>query len=187
MLRPTQLNSIVRRVQDLAFAPCDTVAHRVKETMTTKPHVTIRQASIFDIDAVAPLFDAYRQFYRKPSDLTAATQFLLDRVRNGDSIVLTANTDDDGVVGFAQVYFSFSSVSMARVLILNDLFVVPEARHVGIGTRLLEEVVSIGKKMEAVRITLSTEANNVVAQALYKGKGWKEQTDFRVYNLSLSK
>jgi hypothetical protein len=51
--------------------------------------IFVRQATIFDVDLLAPLFDAYRQFYRQPSDLELARQFLFDRLRNDQSIRLS--------------------------------------------------------------------------------------------------
>jgi hypothetical protein len=67
------------------------------------------------------LFDAYRQFYHKPSDL--ARQFLHARLQNNQSIVLLALQSDNSAVGFTQLFPSFSSASAAPILILNDLFV----------------------------------------------------------------
>src|SRR5258708_28943950 len=56
-------------------------------SMSEQTDVTVRQATIFDLDLIAPLFDAYRQFYRKPSDLGLARRFLLERLQHNQSIV----------------------------------------------------------------------------------------------------
>jgi hypothetical protein len=87
--------------------------------------VTVKRATFDDLDLVAPLFDAYRQFYRKPADLVVAKTFLAERFKNNESIILLATGSDDAVVGFVQMFRSFSSGAAARILILNDLFVVP--------------------------------------------------------------
>ncbi len=147
--------------------------------------VTIRQASIFDVELVVPLFDAYRQFYRKPSDPDLAYRFLFDRVRHDQSIVFIAEQPDGSTVGFAQLFPSFSSASAARIYILNDLFVAPEFRRQGIGAQLLDEAARFGRAAGAVRLTLSTEVTNQSAQALYEARGWVRQTEFYVYNLTL--
>ena len=39
----------------------------------------VRQAGIGDLDALVPLFDAYRQFYKRETDPSAAREFLLQR------------------------------------------------------------------------------------------------------------
>jgi GNAT superfamily N-acetyltransferase len=131
------------------------------------------------------LFDAYRQFYRKPSDLNLARQFLFERFHHNQSIVFLALRPDGSAVGFTQLYPSFSSASAARIFILNDLFVQPEARRAGVGSALLAAAASLGRALGAVRLTLSTEVMNAAAQALYETEGWTRQTDFYVYNLSL--
>jgi ribosomal protein S18 acetylase RimI-like enzyme len=80
----------------------------------------------------------------------------------------------------------FSPVSAAPILILNDLFVLPEARRVGVGRQLLRSAMVFAKSVGAVRLTLSAEVTNTIAQALYEAKGWKLQTEFCVYNLPLN-
>ena len=76
------------------------------------PHITIHQAVLADLDALASLFDDYRQFYGQPSDLAAARAFLQARFEHGESTIFCAKTDGQAV-GFTQLYPSFSSVSMA--------------------------------------------------------------------------
>jgi GNAT superfamily N-acetyltransferase len=153
--------------------------------MPERKDPTVHEATIFDVDLAAPLFDAYRQFYGQPGDLELARQFLMARIRHGESIVLMALEAEDSALGFAQLYRSFSSASAAPILILNDLFVRPDARRKGVGTLLLGAAVEYGRKSGAMRMTLSTEIANTAAQALYEAQGWKRQTDFYVYNLAL--
>jgi GNAT superfamily N-acetyltransferase len=140
--------------------------------MNGERRVRVRQPTISDLDLVAPLFDAYRQFYRKPTDIALAKQSLSERMQQGEA------------VGFTQLYPSFSSGACARIVILNDLFVVPEARRSGVGTTLLRTAAESGKAVGAARLTLSTEITNKTAQALYEAEGWKQQTDFFVYNFA---
>lgn len=153
--------------------------------MAEQHDIAVRQATIFDLDLLAPLFDAYRQFYRKPSDLGLARQFLLERFQHNQSIVFLAVRQDGSAVGFTQLFPGFSSVSAARILILNDLFVLPEARRKRVGSLLLAAAASFGRAVRAVRLTLSTEVTNETAQALYEAEGWTRQTNFYVYNLAL--
>ena len=154
-------------------------------TMNEQPDITVRQGTIFDVDLIAPLFDAYRQFYRKPGDLGLARRFLLERFQHNQSIVFLAVRQDGSAVGFTQLFPSFSSASAARILILNDLFVLPEARRKKVGSLLLAAAASFGRAVGVVRLTLSTEVTNEAAQALYEAEGWVRHTDFYVYNLAL--
>ena len=153
--------------------------------MHEQPEIVVRQTTMKDLDLLVPLFDAYRQFYRKPSDLGLARRFLFDRLQHNESIVFLAAREDGSAVGFTQLFPSFSSASAARILVLNDLFVLPEARRMRVGARLLAAAASFGQAFGAVRLTLSTEVTNEAAQALYEAEGWTRQTDFYVYNLAL--
>jgi GNAT superfamily N-acetyltransferase len=99
--------------------------------------ITVRQATIFDLDLLIPLFDLYRQFYRRPSDPDLARRFLRERFEHNESIVFLAMLGNDAAVGFTQLFPSFSSAAAARIFILNDLFVLPEARRMGAGSQLL--------------------------------------------------
>src|SRR6185295_388785 len=148
--------------------------------------VAVRQATIFDLEILVPLFDAYRQFYRKPSDLDLARRFLRERCQNNQSILFLAIDTHGSAAGFTQLYPSYSSASAARILILNDLYVVPQARRKRVGSMLLAAAARFGKEIGAVRLTLSTEVTNTHAQALYEAEGWIRQTDFYTYDLALT-
>jgi ribosomal protein S18 acetylase RimI-like enzyme len=146
---------------------------------------TIRRATASDLDVVAPLFDAYRQFYRKAPDLELARRFIAERFERGDSTIFLA-VDAGGVaLGFVQLFPSLSSGAAARIFILNDLYVVPSARKAGVGRALLEAAASFGRSEGAVRLTLSTELTNTPAQSLYEAAGWQPDRTFRVYHLPL--
>lgn len=146
--------------------------------------ITIRQATVFDLDLLVPLFDAYRQFYRKPSDPELARRFLRERFQHNQSVIFIALDEGGSAAGFTQLYPSFSSASAARIFILNDLFVEPEFRRRGVGAQLLQEAARFASAAGAVRLTFSTEVTNTPAQALYESCGWVRQIDFYVYNFS---
>ena len=73
---------------------------------------------------MVPLFDACRQFDKQASDPQSARVFLRDKFNHGESVVFLASQGPTPV-GFTQLFPSFSLVSMARVFLLNDLFVAP--------------------------------------------------------------
>lgn len=147
-------------------------------------NITIRQATLSDLDELTVLFDAYRQFYGRASDVGAARTFLLARFNHGESVLFLAR-EDHVAIGFAQLYPSFSSVSLARTFILNDLFVAPQARRKGVGSKLLAAAVEFAKTLSAVRISLSTAASNDAAQSLYQTADWTRDEQFLVYQFTL--
>ena len=145
----------------------------------------VRQASIRDLDTLVPLFDGYRQFYRQPSDPDRAHAFLAERFAQHESLILLACGEHGAGLGFTQLFPLFSSVRMARIYLLNDLFVAPDARKHGVGKALLEASAKHARALGAVRLWLQTELNNAPAQALYTSAGWKRDPDFCDYGLSL--
>lgn len=137
--------------------------------------LAIRRATSADLDAVAPLFDAYRRFYGQPGDLPRARAFLADRIGADESIVLLAERDGQAV-GFTQLYPMFSSVRAARMWVLNDLYVDAGARRGGVARGLLEAAADFARDDGAVRIVLETTVDNTGARALYRDAGWQEET-----------
>jgi GNAT superfamily N-acetyltransferase len=149
-----------------------------------EPEENIRQATVEDLDDLARLFDEYRTFYRQPSDIEGARRFLLARFENNQSVIFIA-TRNGSATGFVQLYPSFSSAAMARIFVLNDLFVAKEARRHGTGTALLQKAAEYGKAVGALRLSLRTELTNATAQRLYQSIGWKRDEVFCGYELNL--
>jgi GNAT superfamily N-acetyltransferase len=153
--------------------------------MNHEQPVTVHQATLAEIEVIAPLFDAYRQFYGKPSYPEACRAFLAERFKYNQSIIFLAKDGQGTAIGFAQLYPSFSSGSLTQIFILNDLFVVPSARRQGVASRLLQAAADYGRAAGATRLTLSTAVTNQNAQALYEREGWSRDTEFYVYHLLL--
>lgn len=147
--------------------------------------ISVRQATVHDLEQVVPMFDAYRLFYGQPSDAALARRFLSDRFARRDSTILLAHADA-AVAGFTQLYPSFSSTRVARILILNDLYVEPAYRRCGVGRALLLEAARYAIGTRAVRLSLSTAHTNVPAQRLYESLGWVLDETFRTYTIATS-
>jgi ribosomal protein S18 acetylase RimI-like enzyme len=144
--------------------------------------VEIVLASPADVGDVAPLFDAYRQFYGKPPDVEAARRFLFARLSKSECVLFLARLEEK-VVGFVNLYPVFSSVGLARQWILNDLFVASEARRRGVGRSLMERARQFAIGTQANGLALETAIDNYVAQRLYEGLGWKRDQEFYRYFL----
>lgn len=149
--------------------------------MTLSTH----RAGPADLDALALLFDAYRQFYGQTSDVPRARDWLRSRLRVGESVVLLAKRGG-AIVGFVQLYPMFSSVRTAKTWILNDLYVDASARRGGVARALLDAATAFAREDGAAGISLETTQDNAAARALYRAAGWSEdQTQW--YSLSFSK
>lgn len=146
----------------------------------------IHQATIADLDQLVPLFDAYRQFYAQPSDLSGARAFLSERLKRAQSTIFLALDETGHALGFTQLYPSFTSTRMRRIFILNDLYVAPEGRRQGVGKALLTASADFARTEGAARLTLSTAIDNLTAQRVYEANGWVRDEAFYSYNLALS-
>lgn len=133
----------------------------------------ISRAVPADLDALAVLFDAYRGFYGQPSDLPRARQWLRDRLRFGESMVLVARRGG-AMAGFVQLYPMYSSVRTAKTWILNDLYVDAGARRRGVARALLDAAADFARADGAAGISLETTVDNAAARALYRSAGWQE-------------
>ena len=159
------------------------------------PHITTRLATPADLDVLAPLFDAYRQFYAQPADLAVARAFLAERMQRRESVILLAvapavftapgtdrTTEKDSVIGFCQLYPTFCSVEARPIYTLYDLFVRPEARRSGAGKALLLAAESLAAAHSKARMDLTTARTNLTAQAAYAALGWVRDEVFLAYS-----
>lgn len=147
--------------------------------------LTTRLATLADLEAVAALFDAYRQFYQQPADLALARGFIEARLQRAESVLLVAETASRGVVGFCQLYPLFCSVRAVPMYVLYDLFVAPEARGLGAGRELMLAAEAHAAQAGAARLELSTARNNTAAQSLYESLDWVRDEAFFVYSKNL--
>jgi GNAT superfamily N-acetyltransferase len=138
-----------------------------------------------DLEDVVPLFDKYREFYEAGSDHAAARAFLTERTERHESVIFVAYASPHQPVGFTQLYPSFSSVSLKRLWILNDLFVRADVRRGGVGRALLERAREHAAETGAKGLILSTAVTNKAAQTLYESCGWRLDDEFLHYHLFL--
>jgi GNAT superfamily N-acetyltransferase len=142
---------------------------------------SVRQAVLADLDELSTLFDQYRRFQGQASDVAAARSFLRERFDHGESVLFICH-DGATAVGFAQLYPSFSSVSLSRVFVVNDLFVQEAGRRKGVASKLLSAVESYAWSLGSARVTLNVARGNTSAQRLYEERGWKQDDQFFMYH-----
>jgi ribosomal protein S18 acetylase RimI-like enzyme len=145
----------------------------------------ITRATVAEAKKLAPLFDLYRQFYRCNSNIDEALAFLTERLANDQSVIFIASNSEGSICGFTQLYPSFTSLGMARVWILNDLYVVESLRRAGVGRMLMLAAEEFACSTGARSITLETQVSNTHAQALYKNLGYDPEAGFMVYSKQL--
>ncbi|MBS1918064.1 MAG: GNAT family N-acetyltransferase [Bacteroidetes bacterium] len=140
----------------------------------------IRRATIKDIPRLSVLFDLYRIFYKKESDINGAKKFLEERILNNESIIFVAE-EENLLLGFTQLYPLFSSTRMKRSWVLNDLFVLREHRGKGISKQLIDQAKEIAKETQAAGVALETEKTNLIGNNLYPSSGFVLNTENNFY------
>ena len=136
---------------------------------------------------VIGLFDKYRVFYKRSSDIVLAERFIGERLANNESVIFVALKE--GIpAGFTQLYPKYSSVSATKNWILNDLYVEKEYRKHGIGESLVRTAMQFAKDTGADYVQLETAIDNHTAQQLYEAIGFKKQPpdeEFFLYRINV--
>jgi len=140
----------------------------------------ITRANIADLEELSLLFDAYRVFYGKATDLEGAAFFLSERIIKEESVIYIARTKGI-MVGFTQLYPLFSSTNMNRIWLLNDLYLHPDYRGLKISNLLLDRAKQLALETKTIGISLETAKTNIPGNALYPKAGFKLDEDHNYY------
>jgi len=132
----------------------------------------VQKANLSHLDDLATLFDAYRVFYGKYTNIPAAKQFLTARMHQEESIIYVAEDPNYAVVGFVQLYPLFSSTRMQKLWLLNDLYVRPSSRGNGISIQLIDAAKKLVYETQACGLILETEISNTIGNKLYPRAGF---------------
>ena len=150
-------------------------------------HIKIFNVKIDHLESLGSLFDQYRQFYNQAPDVDRSLSFIKERIERQDSVIFIALNESDKVLGFAQLYPSYSSISTGKKWILNDVFVSASSRRLGIAKMLMQRVEKLAIETGATSIFLEVQVNNENAQHLYKSFGYIEETEHYSYFLEVNK
>ena len=146
----------------------------------------IRRLTPADLDALAPLFASYLDFYRVTQPPQHQRQFLAARLAAEDSAAFGSFGESGDITGFALCHLAHNSLRLAPAWILHDLFVDPRSRRQGSARQLLDAVHNAARAAGACEVVLSTAHDNRAAQALYKSAGYQQDKVFRTYVRNLA-
>ena len=135
--------------------------------------VQIREAKLSDLENLSDLFNSYRMFYGKKSDLKVANEFLRSRIENKDSKIFVCDLNNE-LSGFVQLYPIFSSTRVSKYWLLNDLFVDIEKRGKGYSKLLIDRSKELVIESKACGMMLETEKSNDIGNMLYPSTGFKK-------------
>lgn len=138
-----------------------------------------------DLPALMPMLRSYCDFYRvDPSDekLAQLAQALIDHPAEGVQLIARETTGATGTaggpLGFATIYWTWQTLYAARVGVLNDLYVTPQARGTGTARALISQSLQLCHERGAAKLVWETAPDNETAQRLYDGIGAEKSTWF---------
>ncbi|MGG1674816.1 GNAT family N-acetyltransferase [Neobacillus sp. NRS-1170] len=143
-------------------------------------NLIIRQATIQDLNKIVPIFDSYREYFNQQRNPMKVENFLFERFEHLESVIFIVEREGE-VIGFAQLYPVFSSLSLQRVWLLNDFFITEAYRQQGVGKQLFAKVKEFSTLTKSKGIELSVEHINQKAWEFWEKLGFKLDEEFRYY------
>jgi len=140
-----------------------------------------------DLSDLLPLMRGYCDFYEvSPSDdaLLAMSRALIEDPRR-EGLQLIARNDAGEAVGFATVFWTWSTSSAARIGVMNDLFVAAEARGHGTADELIAACARLVRDRGGRSLDWQTAKDNLRAQAVYDRVGGKRDERWLSYSIEL--
>jgi ribosomal protein S18 acetylase RimI-like enzyme len=144
--------------------------------------MTVSKATIHDIDPLSMLFNEYRIFYKKESDLQNISAFLSERLNNNDSVIFVAKSANNNFMGFVQLYPLFSSTRMKRLWLLNDLYVNPTFRGQKVSVMLIDRAKQLALETNSAGLMLETAKSNAAGNNLYRKTDFILDTEHNYYS-----
>lgn len=141
----------------------------------------IELATLDNLDNFAELFNNYRIFYKQDSDLEKGKLFLLDRIKQKETVTFIAQKDGKHV-GFAQLYPLYHYKSLKKQWLLSDLFVDPQYRGLGLSVKLIDRCKLFCKETNACGLLLETQKTNQIGNNLYPKCGFEVDNEHNYYN-----
>ena len=135
--------------------------------------ITITTVGESDLDDLLPLMRGYSDFYEvDPSDeaLLAMSRALIENP-DLDGVQFIARDEDGTALGFATIYWMWSTSRAARIGVMNDLFTAAAARRRGVGEALIQRCLEAVRERGAELLQWQTARDNHTAQALYERVG----------------
>jgi GNAT superfamily N-acetyltransferase len=139
-----------------------------------------------EFEALLPLIAAYQGFYEvEDADRDRNRSFFRRFLAPSEVGLLLAAREEGGeILGYACLYWHFSSTKAAETVLMNDLFVVPEARGRGVGRALIEASADVARERGAAWLEWATAPDNHTAQRLYDSMT-SEKSTWLEYELDL--
>jgi GNAT superfamily N-acetyltransferase len=187
--KPQQLNRAPNRVVWSVYFARTAVPARdprlaCRATVQSVPaELQIAPVDAAEFEQLLSLIAAYQRFYEVDDvDEERNRSFFRRFLAPSEDGMLLGARDGEGLLGYACLYWHFSSLSAAESVLMNDLFVSEAARGRGVGRALIEASAAVARERGAAHLEWSTAPDNLTAQRLYDSTG-AERSEWVEYEL----
>jgi GNAT superfamily N-acetyltransferase len=150
-----------------------------------EPKPRIEPVTEAQFERLLPLIAAYQRFYEVDDiDEERNRAFFTRFLAPSDDGLLLAAWHDEQLLGYACLYWHFTSLVPAETVLMNDLFVVAAARGQGVGRALIQASADVARQRDAHHLEWATAPDNKTAQRLYDATG-ATRTTWIEYELDL--
>ena len=136
-------------------------------------NIEVRAANVSDLDAICRLlillFEQEADFEPDYERQVRGVQAILSHPERGRFLVVT---ESGHVVGVVSLQFLESTALGGRVALLEDMIIHPNRRGQGLGKQLLSKALTHAQEQGCLRVTVLTDHDNRLAQALYEKLGF---------------
>lgn len=148
--------------------------------------VEVRALAEEELEDALPLIAGYQVFYEAEPDDERNRAFFRRFLAPSDEGLLLGAWDGERLVGFATIYWTYSSTLPGDIALMNDLFVVEEARGTGIGEALIDACVEAARERGLPILEWFTATDNHRAQRLYDRYPGAEKTTWHAYDVEVA-
>jgi GNAT superfamily N-acetyltransferase len=145
----------------------------------------VRPVAPHELDAVLPLVAGYQRFYGAEPDVERNRRFFSRFIHPSDDGLLLGAWVEGALVGFATLYWFFSSTKAAESVLMNDLFVREGVRGGGVGRALINRALEEARRRGAAHLEWFTAPDNLVAQRLYDSVPGAQRSLWYAYEIDV--
>jgi GNAT superfamily N-acetyltransferase len=159
------------------------LARRYRERVTAE--VEIAPIAEDELEELLPLIAAYQRFYEAAEIDEERNRAFFRRflAPSEDGLLLGARRKGK-LIGYACLYWHFSSLEACESVLMNDLYVAEDTRGQGVGRALIEATAEVARERGAAYVEWSTAPDNTTAQRLYDATG-AERSEWLSYELQV--
>lgn len=145
--------------------------------------VEVRPIHRSELEELLPLVAGYQRYYGAEPNVERNRRFFSRFLDPSDVGLLLGAWMNEGLAGFATLYWFFSSTKAADSVLMNDLFVREDIRRAGVGRALIQSAIDEARRRGVAHLEWYTSPENLTAQRLYDSVPGAKRTTWHAYEI----